>query len=345
MPQTRNQPNLKPTTTHHQPGVLRKYVPGLSLCALAATTGIVVNFFLPALSPLVVAIVAGIALTNLVRLPEAMAPGITFASKKLLRLGIVFLGLQLVLADIVALGLPMLGVIVGIVAIVILATVVVGRLLHMKAGHTLLIACGFSVCGAAAVAGVEGVTDTDEEDVVTAVALVVIFGTVMIPIVPLLGELFGMNAQLTGLWAGGSIHEIAQVVAAGGIIGGSALAVAVVVKLARVLLLAPIVAILSIRHRRSGATTSSGKPPAIVPVFIIGFLLMVLLRSGLHLPEMVLNIGSFTQTALLSAAMFGLGTGVKVRNLLTIGPRPFILATISTIIVAGAACTGIVITH
>src|SRR5699024_1090871 len=95
----------------------------------------------------------------------------------------------------------------------------------------------------------------------------------------------------------------------------------------------------------SGATTSSGKPPAIVPVFIIGFLLMVLLRSGLHLPEMVLNIGSFTQTALLSAAMFGLGTGVKVRNLLTIGPRPFILATISTIIVAGAAWTGIVISH
>src|SRR5699024_3668603 len=82
----------------------------------------------------------------------------------------------------------------------------------------------------------------------------------------------------------------------------------------------------------------------IVPVFIIGFLLMVLLRSGLHLPEMVLNIGSFTQTALLSAAMFGLGTGVKVRNLLTIGSRRFMLATISTIIVPGAAWTGIVIT-
>lgn len=304
-----------------------------------------VNIFLPGVSPLIVAIVAGIALTNVVRLPESTSPGITLASKKLLRLGIVFLGLQLVISDIVSLGVPMLAVIVCIVAGGLLGTVAMGRLLKMKPAQALLIACGFSICGAAAVAGVEGVTDADEEEVVTAVALVVIFGTLMIPIIPFASQLLGMTPEMGGMWAGGSIHEIAQVVAAGGIIGGSALGVAVIVKLARILLLAPVVAILSVRQRRQGQTAPDGKRPPIVPIFIIGFLLMVILRSMFTLPDVVISTGSFLQTALLSAAMFGLGCGVKIRNLIRVGARPFILATASTILVGGIALAGIQITH
>ena len=274
----------------------------------------------------------GIALTNVVRLPESTAPGLTLASKKLLRLGIVFLGLQLVLSDIVSLGAPMLVVIVCIVAGGIFGTILIGRLMKMRSAQVLLIACGFSICGAAAVAGVEGVTDSDEEDVVTAVALVVIFGTLMIPAIPLLGQLLGMEPELNGMWAGGSIHEIAHVVAAGGIIGGGALA-------------APIVAILSIRQRRSGNVKPDEKRPAIVPLFIIGFLVMIVLRSTLDLPEGLIHAGSLAQTALLSAAMFGLGCGVKIRNLIRVGARPFILAAASTILVTGIALAGIELVH
>ncbi|GAA1544525.1 YeiH family protein [Brevibacterium picturae] len=326
-------------------GILRTYAPGLLLCLIAVVIAMTVNIFLPGVSPLIVAIVAGIALTNVVRLPESTSPGITLASKKLLRLGIVFLGLQLVISDIISLGVPMLVVIVCIVAGGLLGTVAMGRLLKMKPAQALLIACGFSICGAAAVAGVEGVTDADEEEVVTAVALVVIFGTLMIPIIPFASQLLGMNPEMSGMWAGGSIHEIAQVVAAGGIIGGSALGVAVIVKLARILLLAPVVAILSVRQRRQGQTAPDGKRPPIVPIFIIGFLLMVILRSTFTLPDVVISTGSFLQTALLSAAMFGLGCGVKIRNLIRVGARPFILATASTILVGGIAVAGIEITH
>src|SRR5699024_5525577 len=261
-----------------RPTTVQKYFPGLLLCFGAVLIAMTVNAFLPGVSPLIVAIVAGIALTNVVRLPESTAPGITLASKKLLRLGIVFLGLQLVISDILSLGAPMLVVIVCIVGGGLLGTVAMGRLLKMRSGQALLIACGFSICGAAAVAGVEGVTDTDEEEVVTAVALVVIFGTLMIPLIPFAGQMLGLDAHTNGLWAGGSIHEIAQVVAAGGIIGGGALGVAVIVKLARVLMLAPIVAILSVRQRRLGRATADGKKPPLVPLFIIGFLLMVILR-------------------------------------------------------------------
>ena len=335
----------RPATALRSSTAVQKYAPGLLLCALAVAVAMTVNGALPAVSPLIIAIVLGIVLTNTVQLPESTAPGISLAAKKLLRLGIVFLGLQLVLSDIAALGAPMLLVIVCIVAGGIFGTLLLGRLLKMRPAQVLLIACGFSICGAAAVAGVEGATDSEEEDVITAVALVVIFGTLMIPAVPLLANLLGLGPELSGMWAGGSIHEIAQVVAAGGIIGGGALTVAVVVKLARVLLLAPVVAVLSVLQRRSGRVAASGKRPPLVPLFIIGFLAMVVLRSVVDLPETVLHAGSFLQTALLSSAMFGLGCGVKIRSLLRIGARPFILAAASTTLVAGIALAGISLVH
>lgn len=323
----------------------KKYVPGLLLCASAVAIAMTVNAALPAASPLIIAIVLGIALTNTVRLPQSTAPGITLAAKKLLRLGIVFLGLQLVLSDIAALGVPMLLVIVCIVAGGIFGTLLLGRLLKMRPTQVLLIACGFSICGAAAVAGVEGVNDSEEEDVVTAVALVVIFGTLMIFGLPLAASLLGLSPEVSGMWAGGSIHEIAQVVAAGGVIGGGALTIAVVVKLARVLMLAPVAAVLSVRQRRSGRVEAGQKRPPIVPLFILGFLAMVLLRSFADLPGAVIAAGSFAQTALLSAAMFGLGCGVKIRSLMQVGARPFILAAASTVLVAGIALAGILLVH
>lgn len=325
--------------------VLRNYAPGLLLCAAAAAVSMGVNWFLPGVSPLVAAIVFGIVLTNMVQLPVCAAPGLAFAAKKLLRWGIVFLGLQLVLSDIAALGVPMLAVIVCIVTGGILGTVLLGRALKMPRAQVLLIACGFSICGAAAVAGAEGVVDAEEEDVVTAVALVVIFGSLMIPAIPLAGQLLGLDAELNGMWAGGAIHEIAQVVAAGGIIGGGALTLAVIVKLARVLMLAPVMAVLSLQQRRAGAAKPGEKRPPIVPLFIIAFLAMVLLRSTIDLPQVLIDGGAMVQTALLSAAMFALGCGVKIRSLIQVGARPFILAAASTVLVAGIALAGIQLVH
>lgn len=173
----------------------------------------------------------------------------------------------------------------------------------------------------------------------------VIFGTLMIPVIPLAGQALALGPDLTGIWVGGSIHEIAQVVAAGGIVGGGALAVAVIVKLARVLLLAPVVAVLSMRQRRSTATAHTGRRPAIVPLFIVGFLAMVIIRSALTVPGPALEAGAFAQSALLSAAMFALGCGVKIRNLLHVGIRPFVLATSSTLLVTTIAVGGILLVH
>lgn len=138
-------------------------LPGLVLCLGAAGVSYGVSLLLPGVSPLIIAIVLGVLVANVFRLPAAASAGIDFSAKKLLRAGIVFLGLQLVLTDILDLGAPMLVVVVCIVAGGLLGTVVLGRLLRVPSGLSLLIACGFSICGAAAVAAAAGVTDPDDE--------------------------------------------------------------------------------------------------------------------------------------------------------------------------------------
>ena len=152
----------------------------------------------------------------------------------------------MLISDILGLDWQIILVVVVIVGLGIFGTLFLGRLLGLIWTQRLLIACGFSICGAA----VDGVVDAKEEEVLTAVALVVIVGTLMIPTIPLLSGIFGLSDIDAGLWARGSIHEVAQVVAEGGTLGGAALGVATVVKLARVLMLAPIMAILSVQQRR-----------------------------------------------------------------------------------------------
>ena len=327
----------------------RSIVPGLALAGVAAVASFALTTVVHGLSALLVAIVLGIAFRNLVRLPErvdaALAPGLAVASRRVLRIGIVLLGLQLVLGDILRLGPGMILVVVAIVTVGILSSLLLGRLLGISPTQRLLIACGFSVCGAAAVAAVDGVVETeDEEEVVVAIALVVLFGTLMIPVIPLAASALGFGQLQSGLWAGGSIHEVAQVVAAGSAIGGAGLAAAVVVKLARVLMLAPVLAVISVSRRRAlRRMDAGGKRPPIIPLFVVGFIAMVLLRSTGIVPASVVSLASGVQTALLAAAMFALGAGVRISMFRRVGVKPFVLAAGSTAVVASVALVGVLL--
>jgi uncharacterized integral membrane protein (TIGR00698 family) len=318
--------------------------PGLVLCVVVTALAMAVNRLLPTVSPLLIAIVVGAALANVMMLPVGLQPGLTFAAKKLLRVGVALLGVQLVLSDIVGLGWGVIAVIVSVVVLGIVGTMFVGRLLGLSWTQRLLVACGFSICGAAAVAAVDGVVDAREEEAATAVTLVVLFGTLMIPTIPLLSDLLGFGDYAAGMWAGASIHEVAQVVAAGGAIGGGALAVAVVVKLARVLMLAPVIAVVSIRQRRQSDSMAAGtRRPALVPLFVLGFLACVALRSSGAIPGNILVGAQVVQVALLTAAMFALGVGVRFATIKKVGPRPLVLATLSTVWVASVALVGVLL--
>lgn len=323
------------------PGAFRRLGPGLALALTVALAALGLNTLVPTLSALLVAILVGVVLTNLVQMPEATAPGLAVAAKTLLRAGIVLLGLQVSLLDIAGLGAGMIGVVLAVVVGGLLVAEFGGRMLGIRPAQRSLIGAGFSICGAAAVAGVEGVIDDkQDEDVVTALALVVLFGTLMIPLLPLLVALLGLGAHVGGLWAGASIHEVAQVVAAAGIIGGGALEGAVVVKLARVLMLAPVAVWFGWQmRRRAGCAAAPGggareqRLPPIVPLFVVGFLLAVLVRTVGVLPSPTLDALKVVQTVLLAAAMFALGCGVRIATLKTVGGRPVVLATLTTLAV------------
>ncbi|WP_181272911.1 YeiH family protein [Brevibacterium oceani] len=229
-------------------------LPGLAVAAIATAIAWPISMLLPVLSPLLVAIVLGIALGNLVPdLPERFLPGLNFAAKPLLRVGIVALGAQVVLGDILDLGWLVLVLAAVIVAAGICSALALARPLRVDRDLAVLIGCGFGICGAAAVAGVESTLRSKKEDVAAAIGLVVLFGTLMIAIIPSLATAFGLAPATAGMWGGASTHEVAQVVAIGGIIGPAALEVAVLVKLARVIMLAPTVAVFSYAVRRSEA--------------------------------------------------------------------------------------------
>ncbi len=323
---------------------LKRVAPGLALCTAGAVLAVLGNRLVPTVSALLFAIILGAVVANLVQLPQRFLPGIGFAAKRVLRTGIVLLGLQLVLGDILALGWGMIAVVVAVVVTGICGTLLIGRALQIPTATRLLVACGFSICGAAAIAAADGVIDAEQEETATAIALVVLFGTLMIPVVPLLAGLLGMPSRAAGLWAGVSIHEVAQVVAAAGTIGHGALQGAVIVKLARVVMLAPVMAVLAWQvRRRMPADTQMERPP-IVPLFVVGFLAMMGVASMHLLSKPVLADLKLVQTALLAAAMFALGLGVRMRTLVRVGPLPFVLGLASTVLVSCVSLAGVLAT-
>jgi len=316
--------------------------PGVALAGAAALVALGVQQLLPTVSPLLVAIVLGVVFANLRPVHASLEPGLRFASKRVLRIGVVLFGFQLALDDIVGLGAAMLLVVVAVVAIGIGGGLLMGRALGLRPVQSLLIACGFSICGAAAVAAVEGAVDADDEDVASAVGLVVLYGTLMIGVVPLLLGALNLPAHEQGLIAGASIHEVAQVVAAGGIIGGGALTVAVVVKLARVLMLAPVILTIGLVRRRSGGRASGARPP-LVPLFVLGFLAAAVVRTVAYLDPALLDGIKALQTVCLSAAMFALGCGVRFTLLRRVGARPVVLGALGSALVLAVSTGGVLL--
>lgn len=332
---------LRPAATAPTPVPVSAQTPwrGLAACATATAAALAVHALVPMVSPLLVAILLGIAVANLAPLGPRYARGLAIASRPLLRVGVALLGLNLVFGDILGLGAGVIAMVVVVVTASLAGSLWLGRRLGLPPVQRLLIACGTSICGAAAVAAVSAATadESVDEDAATAIGTVVVFGTLLLGLLPLAVFVVGMTPEQGGIWAGAAIHEVAQVVAAGGLIGGGALAVAVVVKLARVLLLAPVIAVIGLQRRR---TAPAGRRPPIVPLFVVGFLGCVALASSELVPAPVLAGAGQVQVALLSAAMFALGTGVRIKSLIAVGARPFLLGAAGTAWIAALGLTG-----
>ncbi|WP_244248225.1 putative sulfate exporter family transporter [Rathayibacter sp. VKM Ac-2801] len=312
-------------------GLIRRLGPGVAACAVAAVIAALLHAVVPAVPMLTAAVALGILVAQLPAarplLSGALAPGLKYSSRSLMRTGIVLLGLKLSLIDIAALGWGAILVVVGIVLATFALTWALGRALRLPGREPLLLAAGFSICGASAIGAMAGATRAKEQEQATPVALVTLCGTLAIAVLPALQQPLGLSDVQFGHWVGASVHDVGQVVATAQVAGASALAVAVVVKLTRVVLLAPMVAVAAAVTRRSGET--GGTRPAIVPLFVVGFLAAVLLRTLLPLPEGLLAAADTAQTWLLAAALFALGSAVRVRALVTTGWRALLVALVS----------------
>jgi uncharacterized membrane protein YadS len=353
----------------------RTLAPGLLAVAAATTACLLVGPALPAVSPLLLAIVVGALARNARLVPEAVRPGVAWAARHLLRAGVVLLGLQLSLGAVLALRAGEVALVVVTVAVTFLATRWAGARLGVDRRTALLVATGFSICGAAAVAAMSAAlpprAPTDgpaadgavadgpaadgagsradvpaaDDGVAAAVAMVTVFGSLALVAMPLAQGPLGLDDRQVGVWIGASVHEVAQVVAAASGISAAALAVAVVVKLARVALLAPLVALVGAveRHRddRSRAGTATDRRPPLVPLFVLGFLVAVGVRSTGAVPDVALDGARLAGTALLTAAMLGLGADVHVGTLVRTGGRTLALGAVSTAVTTTVSLAGL----
>ena len=356
MPTTTHRTTVGPcgSTSAHWTGL----VPGLALSAVIAAAGMALGRIGwlqdHGFSALTLAIVLGMGVGNTVypRYAAASAAGVGFCKQTLLRLGVVLYGLRLTVQDIGHVGIA--GVVIDALVLgstFALACVIGTRWLGLECKTAMLIGAGSAICGAAAVMAAEPVVKARAEQVTVAVATVVVFGTLAIFLYPVLFELnrhwalIPGGANGFGIYAGSTIHEVAQVVAAARSVGPDAANSAVIAKMVRVMMLAPFLVLLSAwlardgaRHARSAAGEAPAKGQLAVPWFAFGFVAVVLFNSLQWLPASAVAVTTEIDTALLAMAMAALGLATHIGAIRKAGPQPLLLALIlfGWLIVGGA---------
>ncbi len=282
------------------------------------------------LSALPLAIVIGIVFGHINRrTPDEKEVAFTrFCQQKLLRTGIILFGFGLSFQQIMAVGWQALVLDAIVISTIFGVGTFVGmRVFKLHRDVAILTSAGSAICGAAAVLATESVLRARQQHVTIAVATVVLFGTIAMFSYPLIYQFTDMSEQAFGIYIGSTVHEVAQAVAAGESVGGTALQNAVVVKLIRVMMLAPFILMLSMALTRSSAA-GTGRGKITVPWFVFGFIAAAGVNSLIELPEMVLTGFSLGSQFTLAIAMAALGTQTQWKTIRQAGPKPMILSLI-----------------
>ena len=315
-------------------------IPGLLLIALfaaVATALSTLTFFTHlSLSPLVVGILIGILFANTLGryLPEEWRSGLKFCSKRILRIGIIFFGFRLTLADVAQVGLSAVALDIFIVCSTIGLGLLVGKWLKMDKETTLLTSSGSAICGAAAVLGAEATLKSEAYKTAVAVSTVVLFGTLSMFLYPVLyrNGFFPLSTHEMGLYTGSTVHEVAHVVGASNAMGKEVAEVAVIVKMIRVILLVPVLLVFS-WSARSRSESESERVTAdqrrlVVPWFALLFLLAIALNTLLSLSPAVTEPIKTVDNFALTMAMTALGCETTIDKFRQAGWRPFVLALV-----------------
>ena len=338
-----------------------KLLPGLLLpvAIMAAATWLtqfigtdLMGFDKSPVSAIMVAIVIGLVVRNTLGLPEIFKPGVDFCVKKVLRFGIILMGIRLSILELVKIGTAGLPIVLVCITAGLALTVYISRLANLSRRLGILIAVGTGICGASAIVATAPGIDASDEETAYAITTITVFGIIAMLLYPYLAYLmFSGNQIMAGLLLGTSIHETAQVTGAGLIYDSqflpprpTAADVAIVVKLVRNALMAIVIPVMILVHNRqlAQAESSNGKRTSVAklfPMFILGFILLAALRSlgdagveadgiafGVWTEGMWISVHQAVAQwagALLAIAMAGVGLGVSYEGMKELGIRPF----------------------
>lgn len=311
-------------------------IPGLLLIVLFAAVATALStlpFFQHlSLSPLIVGILIGIVFANTLGhyLPEEWRSGLKFCSKRILRIGIIFFGFRLTLADVAQVGLSAVALDIFIVCSTIGLGLLVGKWLNMDKETTLLTSSGSAICGAAAVLGAEATLKSEAYKTAVAVSTVVLFGTLSMFLYPVLyrNGFFPLSTHEMGLYTGSTVHEVAHVVGASNAMGKEVAEVAVIVKMIRVILLVPVLLVFSWSARSRSENVAPDQRRLVVPWFALLFLLAIALNTLLSLSPAVTEPIKTVDNFALTMAMTALGCETTIDKFRQAGWRPFVLALV-----------------
>ncbi|WP_420419903.1 YeiH family protein [Pacificispira sp.] len=309
-------------------------IPGFALIAtIAAIAVLAPGRIVPdSMSTLVIALLLGMAIRQGIGRRNLTGEASRITVRYLLRWAIALIGLQLTVPQIAAIGLRDAAAVIAILVSCFIFTKAMGRVLGVGRGLTELIAAGTSICGASAIMAVNTVTRADDEDVSYALVVVTVFGAILMLGYPMAAAALALPDHEYGLWSGATIHEVAQAVGATLPVSEAASESGTVAKLMRVLMLAPLIAVLQFVAVRGNG---SGSSRTAIPWFVLAFFAAVVLNSVFSIPEPVLSATKLVSAFLLTMAIVAMGLETDIRRLWKRGLRPVLLGALSTAFIAG----------
>ena len=311
-------------------------LPGLALCAAVSLLALFGAWLQQAslghawFGDLVLAIVIGVTIRSSVDLPSITNAGVKFSAKTLLEIAITLLGASLSLSILRGAGAFVIVGIAALVALSLVGSYMIGRALGLSPKLSALIASGNSICGNSAIAATAPAIGAKAEDVAAAIGFTAVLGVMAVMLLPFLPDLLGLDAKSYGIFAGLTVYAVPQVLAATAPFGTVAIQAGTIIKLIRVLMLGPTIAILSLVFNRADKSELSLQK--MVPWFIIGFVLMIMARSFGLIPEALLGPINQISSLLTIMAMAALGLSVDIRSLRHSGGKVIVAATLSMLL-------------
>ena len=313
--------------------------PGLAISAVVAVAAMALGAHYGA-PVMLFALLLGMALNFLSQDSQA-APGIDLAARQVLRLGVALLGLRITVSQVAALGWAPVVMVLAAVALTIAVGIVLARLLGFRMFFGLLTGGAVAICGASAALALSAAMPAHplkERATLFTVIGVSTLSTLAMVLYPMLTQALDMPPLMAGFFIGGTIHDVAQVVGAGYSLSHEAGDAATLVKLMRVAMLLPVIALaaaLARRHERAeGTADATGPRPPLLPWFAVAFAALVLVNSTGWLPAAVVNAGQAASQFFLVAAMAAIGMKTQLREIVTVGWKPVALMVLETVFLA-----------